>query len=314
MPDYTDLELAKMEKQLNKIYKRAQGEIQEKWDKYMVKAKAKADKAQNDYIKALTDDDPNKVNKAKDQYEKIMLNMTLQNEHYQAMINQVTDKLADTNQIALAYLNDQMPKIYCHSFNEFAAKKIRGYSFELVSEQTVKNLIKNGNKSLLPQKTLNIPKDKKWNTKNINSQVLQGILQGESIDKISKRLQNVTDMNHNSAVRNARTMTTGAENKGRQDSFVKAKNDGIILKRRWVVAHDDRLRDWHAELDGVEVDVDEPFENSVGKIMYPGDPNADPSNVYNCRCAIRAVVKGFKWNDQPIAKSKAVDKKREKNE
>lgn len=300
MPDYTDLELAKMEKQLNKIYKQAQGEIQEKWDKYMVKAQAKADKAQNDYIKALTNGDPNKANKAKDQYEKTMLNMTLQNEHYQAMINQVTDKLADTNQIALAYLNDQMPKIYCHSFNEFAAEKIKGYSFELVSEQTVKNLIKDGNKSLLPQKTLNIPKDKKWNTKNINSQVLQGILQGESIDKISKRLQNVTDMNHNSAVRNARTMTTGAENKGRQDSFVKAKNDGIILKRRWVVAHDDRLRDWHAELNGVEVDVDEPFNNDYGQIMYPGDPDAHPANVYNCRCALRAVVKGFKPMEKPV--------------
>lgn len=302
MPDYTDLELAKMEKQLNKIYKQAQSEIQEKWDKYMAKAQPKVDKVKAAAEAAMLD--PNidllKAQKLNDAYQKAMLNMTLQNKHYQAMVDQVTDKLTNVNQIALDYLNGQMPEIYCHNFNEFANEKIKGYSFELVNEETVKNLIKDGNKSLLPQKTINIPKDKKWNTKNINSQVLQGILQGESIDKISKRLQNVTDMNYNAAVRNARTMTTGAENKGRQDSFVRATNDGIIIKRRWVAAHDARLRDWHADLDGVEVDVDKPFENDYGQIMYPGDPTAHPANVYNCRCSIRAVVKGFKPVEKPV--------------
>lgn len=302
MPDYTDLELAKMEKQLNKIYKQAQSEIQEKWDKYMAKAQPKVDKVKAAAEAAMLDPniDPLKAQKLNDAYQKAMLNMTLQNKHYQAMVDQVTDKLTNVNQIALDYLNGQMPEIYCHNFNEFANEKIKGYSFELVNEETVKNLIKDGNKSLLPQKTINIPKDKKWNTKNINSQVLQGILQGESIDKISKRLQNVTDMNYNAAVRNARTMTTGAENKGRQDSFVRATNDGIIIKRRWVAAHDARLRDWHADLDGVEVDVDKPFENDYGQIMYPGDPTAHPANVYNCRCSIRAVVKGFKPVEKPV--------------
>ena len=45
---------------------------------------------------------------------------------------------------------------------------------------------------------------------------------------------------------------------------------------------------------GVEVGIDEAWENEYGPIMYPGDPNADPANVYNCRCSIRAHVKGFK--------------------
>ena len=300
MADYTDLEIAKMEKEIHHTYTKAQKELQEKWDKYMAKAQPKVDKAQAAYIQAMADGNPVKAAKAKDAYEKAALNMTLQNEHYQAMVNQVTDKLADTNQIALDYINGQMPKIYCHSYNEFGEQKIKGYSFELVNEDTVKNLIKDGNKSLLPQKQLNIPKDKLWNTKNINSQVLQGILQGENSYKIAKRLTNVTDMNYKSALRNARTMTTSAYNKGRQDSFERATNDGVLMKRRWVVAHDNRLRDWHAELDGVETEVDEPWVNSYGEIMYPGDPAAHPSNVYNCRCSIRAVINGFK----PVEKTK----------
>lgn len=309
MADYTDLELAKMEQAIHHTYTKAQKEIQAKWDKYMAKAQPKVDKAQSVYAQAMLHGTPEEMVKAKEAYEQAALNMTLQNEHYQAMVNQITDKLAETNQIALTYLNDQMPKVYCHSYNEFGEEKIKGYSFEIVNEETVKNLIKDGNKSLLPQKQLNIPKDKQWNTKNINSQVLQGILQGENSYKISKRLMTVTDMNQKAAVRNARTMTTGAFNKGRQDSFTRATNDGVKMKRRWVVAHDARLRDWHAELDGVEVDIDEAWTNDYGEIMYPGDPAAHPANIYNCRCSIRAVIKGFK----PVEKAVGIYAEQYKN-
>lgn len=27
--------------------------------------------------------------------------------------------------------------------------------------------------------------------------------------------------------------------------------------------------------------------------MYPGDPTADPANIYNCRCTMIAQIKGF---------------------
>ena len=90
-------------------------------------------------------------------------------------------------------------------------------------------------------------------------------------------------------------MTTGAENRGRQDSYEQATEDGIILKRVWVATNDDRTREWHADLDGVEVDVDEPWENEIGEIMFPGDPTADGANIYNCRCAMRTRIKGFDW-------------------
>ena len=55
-----------------------------------------------------------------------------------------------------------------------------------------------------------------------------------------------------------------------------------------------RSRDWHRDLDGVEVDIDEPFQNDFGDIMFPGDPTADGANVYNCRCTLGYRVVGFK--------------------
>ena len=130
--------------------------------------------------------------------------------------------------------------------------------------------------------------------KKINSQVLQGIVQGESIPTISKRITNVQEMNKDAAIRSARTIVTGAENKGRMDSYHRAEQDGIILEKEWLAAIDSRTRDWHAELDGQTRPIDKPFENAIGKIMFPGDPSADGANVYNCRCTLVSKVKGFK--------------------
>ena len=298
MPTYTDAQLVKIEKQITKIYSRSQQEVEAKWNIYMERSEKRIEKAKTAWEKAFADAnvDSGKVEELRLKYKQAMYNATFRNNYYKEMVEGITDTLTHTNEVALAYVNDKMPPIYTHAYNEFADEEISGYSFHTVNEHAVRNLIKNGDKSLLPQKTVNIPKDKAWNMKNINSQMLQGILQGESVDKIAKRLQNVTDMNRNSAIRNARTMATGSESKGHMDSFDRAVKDGVIMKKVWVSAHDGHTRDWHLDLNGKEVDVDEPFDSEFGEISYPGDPSAHPCNVYNCRCSIRAKVLGFKWN------------------
>jgi SPP1 gp7 family putative phage head morphogenesis protein len=161
-----------------------------------------------------------------------------------------------------------------------------------VDAQTVKNLA-TSDQTLLPYKYLNGVKDVRWNTQKVNSAVLQGILQGESIPNLAKRLRSVTDMNKASSIRNARTAVTGAECKGRQDSYENATQDGIELKREWISAIDGRTRHAHRLLDGQLADVDKPFKSELGPIMFPGDTSADPANVYNCRCTIAAKVIGF---------------------
>ena len=111
------------------------------------------------------------------------------------------------------------------------------------------------------------------------------------MDKISKRLRNVQEMNKTQAIRSARTIVTGAENKGRQDSYARAEADGIILQKEWIATNDGRTRHSHARLDGAIVDQDKKFDNDL---MYPGDPSGRPEEVWNCRCSVAAVVKGFK--------------------
>jgi hypothetical protein len=42
----------------------------------------------------------------------------------------------------------------------------------------------------------------------------------------------------------------------------------------------------HAELDGDEVGLNEPFDSEDGPIMYPGDPSASAAMTINCRCTL----------------------------
>lgn len=306
----TDKKLQKMEKKVNNIYEEAYSDISEKWNKFMNSHYPKLDRAIQDLREAEKSGDAAAIKKAKDVYERTAKNIVVNNRRFNSMAEETAAKISHTNEIALAYVNDQLPGIYSLNYNAFGEEKIKGYSFSLVNESAVKELAKS-DKTLLPKKKLDIPKDMQWNKKLINSQMMQGILQGENIPTMAKRLMNVTDMNRVSAIRNARTMTTAAENKGRQDSYKKATEDGVIMKRIWVATTDDRTRAWHSDLDGVAVDVDEPWENDYGEIMFPGDPTADPANVYNCRCSIRAHVLGFRWNKDLEEQAEVTAKSRE---
>ena len=282
----TDEKLEEMEKHLSAIYSEAQKDIQKKADEYFDKFK-KADEEKRKLVKAgkLTDEE----------YKTWRQNKIMYGKRFTAMKEDVAKQLLNVNQTATAYINGELPEVYALNYNALAdtVNGVGGYSFTLVDRDTVKHLATT-DKSLLPFRELDPAKDIPWNMKKINSQVLQGIIQGESIPNIAKRIGHVQEMNKAAAIRSARTIVTGAENKGRMDSYQRAQEDGIILEKEWIAAIDSRTRDWHAELDGQTRPIDKPFENAIGKIMFPGDPSADGANVYNCRCSLISKVKGFK--------------------
>lgn len=295
-----------MERKLARTYNEARTELTEEWQAFMKKQEPKVKDAYEDLQKALQTGDTQTIFDARVYYQRVMMNTTIRNNRYRGMVNNLTSKIADVNKTALDYVNGNMANIYTINYNAFSNENIKGYSFDLINENAIRELMTT-DKILVPTKKLNVSKDRAWNAKFINSQVTQGIMQGESIDKIAKRIlpeiiskssPDLIKRNKAAAIRNARTMTTAAENKGRQDSFKKAQSDGVIMTRTWVATHDERTRAWHSDMDGVETTVDEPWENDYGEIMYPGDPAAHPANVYNCRCSIRAHVKGFKWNGE----------------
>ena len=284
----TDQKLEEMEKRLSAIYSRAEKEIQKTADEYFSKF-AKQDEAKRKLLEKgkITEDEYKKWRKGKVMYGK----------RFTEMKEQCAKKLLNVNKTAVAYINGELPEVYALNYNalESAVDGVGGYSFTLVDADTVRNLAVTDT-SLLPYKEIDPAKDIPWNMKKINAETLQGILQGESMDKIAKRIMNVQEMNKTQAIRSARTIVTGAENKGRQDSYARAEADGIILQKEWLSSDQPgRTRDWHMpySFTSLVVDQDKPFENSLGKIMFPGDPSADGANVWNCRCSMAAVVKGF---------------------
>lgn len=284
--DATDEILAGMESRLSAIYDQAHKEIEKKAAAYFEQFE-KLDAQKRKMV------DAGKL--SEEEYKKWRRNKLMYGKHWTNLKAQLAEEYANVNRTALAYINGKLPEVYALNYNDIGAElddKVKGYSFELVDAQTVKNLATKDD-TLLPYKYLNGVKDVRWNTQKVNAAVLQGILQGESIPNLAKRLQSVTTMNKVSAIRNARTTVTSAECKGRQDSYEKATKDGIQLKREWIAAIDYRTRHAHRLLDGQLADVDKPFDSELGPIMFPGDPSADPENVYNCRCTIAAKVIGF---------------------
>ena len=291
----TDKELEKMERHLSAIYARAETEIGATWKKYLEEVDAELKPLQAAYDAAKKSGDANAAKKAGRKLAAKQREKTIMNGHYQRLTNQLAKEISCVNETAAAYVNGKLPSVYSLNYNstgEAIKGAVSGYSFELVDASTVKNLA-TSDKTLLPYKYVDGKKDVRWNTTKINSEVLQGILQGESIPNIAKRLQNVTEMNRASAIRNARTTVTSAENKGRMDSLHAAAEKGVKTHKVWLATNDARVREAHALLDGQEQDIDDPFDSELGDIMYPGDPNADPANVYNCRCTLIYKVVGI---------------------
>ena len=283
---WTDWKIGEIEKELDRIYSRTEKELEEKVAKYFKRFEELDAKK-----RALVD--AGKMTDA--EYQKWRFGKIMTGKHWTDMKEQTAHELLRVNETAAAYVNGQLPAVYAKNYNQVANGingQIKGYSFELVDASTVRRLATD-DKTLLPYKYIDGVKDVRWNTQKVNFEILQGILQGDSIPNMAKRLRKVTEMNRNSAIRNARTTCTSAENKGRMDMLHDAEDKGVKTKKVWIATMDNRTREAHMELSGVEAEPDEPFEIFGMKIMYPGDPDADPEMTYNCRCSLGYHVVGF---------------------
>ncbi len=84
----------------------------------------------------------------------------------------------------------------------------------------------------------------------------------------------------------ARTETTSIANAARVEE---AKGQGV-QEMRWISARDANVRESHRDLDGERRPVGEEFGYGL---RFPGDPQADVSEIANCRCSIAATSKGL---------------------
>lgn len=301
----TDVLLAKLEKRISSEYKGAYNAAEKKWQAFLSSFE-KQDKIE---AQRLADGEI-----TKQQYRQWCIRQIANGRQFQEMRDVIAQDLHNANLIAARLANKSMADVYTVNANfgayivEHGGKINTG--FTLYNHDTADALLKEewkinpetGRNSFLPKPSAKKKKelaalkgtnpDVLWNSQNIQSAMFQGILTGEPLTELAKRLAYVAVMDEHQAIRNARTLTTNVQNKGRMDAFDRASKLGVELVDEWVAILDGRTRHSHRHMHGERRphDSEKPFSNGC---RWPGDPHAPAAEVYNCRCRLVSWVKGF---------------------
>ena len=277
--------IARIFRKLTKIYKQAEKDLQKKLDVFTARYVA-LDKANQAKVAA--------GEMTKKDYRKWLQGSVFIGKLWKNKVNQVSKVLTNANDQATKIINNIRFSVFSENYNHQSyeiEKNIRGVvSFDIYNTDAVARLVKERPK-MLPAYKVDQQKDYLWNRQKVEDIITQGIIQGESIDKITARMMDgLCTQNENKMRMFARTAMTAAQNAGRLQQMKDAKKKGVKVKKRWVATLDERTRDSHQALDGDTIDVEERFANGL---MYPGDPNGAAKEVFNCRCKIIQIFEGI---------------------
>ena len=295
----TDDAVRRAERAMSRTYRQAQKEIDDK-----LKAWQKGHAAREAQLRQRVKD--GKMSQA--DFDAWMRGQVFQGKQWEAKRQQIRDTLLHADQEAMRIVRDGKVGVFTDNANfmgqRIADKAHVSASFNMYDEHTVARLLTKDPMllpKLPPEKA--IKKDKAYGYYNrlVSSAITQGIIQGESVQKIARRItETACNGCYSSAVRTARTAYTCAQNAGRVEGMRQARTLGVDVQKKWLAAHDGHTRDAHVHLDGQVRDVEEPFESDLGEIMYPGDPYAAPANVYNCRCTLIEVFPEYQHSSSAI--------------
>lgn len=280
----TDSLLESLEERLAKEYAQAYKEVEKKAADYFARFEKK-DKAKRADVAAgkLTEKE----------YQQWRKNQMLTGKRWTDMRDQLAADLTNTNKIAAGIVRGELNEVFAinANYSEYLIENgmRTNYGFTLYDRETVANLVKN-DPDIIPWKpAVDVAADKRWNRQMITSHITQGILQGESIPNLSKRLAKTVNNDKVAAVRTARTAVTSSQNAGRQMVYDRAKAMGLKLQKEWLATLDGRTRHEHGAVDGQRVPLDGKFNVGGYKMAYPGDMSAPGHLVYNCRCTTITV-------------------------
>jgi len=327
---WTDQELEKLENRIAKEYKQAEKELEkkaqdyfreyaERWNREEVyhQAGMLSEDAFGAWFKknrdpSVSDQELKSIYKSHtgkytdQQFKAWELAQLGRGAHWEDLKDQMSERLAQSALIAQGYINDKLPAVYTKNSNEIAKiaqdsameQGVTGIRFDLADEYAVKRLME-GSREVRPYKpiAIDLPKTNRFNYTKLQNCLLQGILQGDSIEHIADRFMKVSDMNLASAIRNARTAVTGAQSAGKQDRYADIASKGGEVFKMWIATNDERTREEHSQAQddyGTEetaIPYDEPFEVGGEPLMYPADPSGSGWNIYNCRCTTRSKIR-----------------------
>lgn len=283
MADYgekvADEAILATEKKLRETYATAEKELQKKLANFVARHQVK-DAAKRKLLAQ------GKI--TKEEYDEWKRRQIFTKERWEAKAREVAHVMTDSNNQATKIINEGRLNVFAenHNFMAYIGEQQLGVSFDIYSTESVARLIQE-DPQVLPEWKIDEPKDYAWNYKKVNNIIQQGIIQGESIPDMAKRLcRDLATQNNNKMNMFARTAITGAQNAGRQSQIEHAAAMGIEVKKQWIATLDSRTRDWHRDRDGETVPYNEKFS---GGLEFPGDPTGKAGDVFNCRCTMVTV-------------------------
>ena len=154
--------------------------------------------------------------------------------------------------------------------------------------QTVKRNVENPIAKLTLKDTLENKRHEI--TYNIRKQVGIGLVNGDRYETMAKRIADTLDGDYKKAIRVVRTEAHKVREQGINDAAVDCSEainkgkSGLIMVKTWHTGKDGRVRDTHADMEGVTVLADEEFKLTSGATtLTPGDSGVASEDI-NCRC------------------------------
>lgn len=281
MADYaherTDDMIEEIRQRVSREYLRAYEEAESKLADYLDRFRAKDEIHRENVARGV---------ETEADYREWRRGQILMGNRWQEMVDTLAEDYRNADRVAASIVNGYTPDAYAlnHDYATFQVERGSNLdtSYTLYSRATVERLLRD-QPDLLPAVKVDGKKDLAWNRRHVASAITQGVLQGESMDQVARRVRAVADMDYRASMRTARTAMTSAQNAGRVDAYRRAEGMGIRVRKRWLATLDGRTRHSHRRLDGEVVGMDEGFSNGL---MYPGDPSGAGSEVYNCRCTM----------------------------
>lgn len=198
----------------------------------------------------------------------------------------VIDKIIDADEIKW---NKLLAAFYRESIHGFA-----DYTLEQLGEKPLKqkgfhlNNFLDITTSFIHREALARSKTISHTGRKIITRVLkQGQEDGLGQEEIAKNIRE--KYSSMSVWRSATIARTEIHNAATFGSQTIAEQSDTELIREWVAVDDERTREWHADVNGDQRAMDEPFDVDGEQIDRPGE--GSPENSINCRCSLIYIPK-----------------------
>lgn len=214
------------------------------------------------------------------------------------IVEDIMKNLNEAGRIASEMISGEMPDIFANARDEQIEALTKecsaafGFepSFTTYNRKQIEILMKDADDSPFSKIAYNNLGQNKAVRRRLQNELSVSIMNGESQEKMLKRIQKVTGQSYKQAKRVAQTERTRVQAQGSYEAALEAEAMGIRTYKKWLCAMMPTSRDNHRMLHNACALTKEAFKFSVDgrpveyPLMYPGDSAAPASQVCNCHC------------------------------